>query len=150
MTAITHLCKAMARPQSSLVVTSLAVMASVTIATGALLTSSAVQAACPFTDGATPSRSNVVKPDSTQQSDGVKLPDGMKQQSAIDVTGIAGLGAVIGLFTIALFYKVRRHSFESDILHQYPELEHPELALTALPKEALPLSAFDLEVVPVR
>ncbi|XGV99236.1 MAG: hypothetical protein ACAF41_09910 [Leptolyngbya sp. BL-A-14] len=61
---------------------------------------------------------------------------------------VAGLGAVIGLFVLAILYRVRQayrlEPTEVALLSKYPFLEHPEMMLTLVPQEALS-SAFEME-----
>jgi len=62
-----------------------------------------------------------------------------------------GLGAIASLATVGIIYRVcfkRRSAHPSDdVLLQYPELEHPELTLTSIPKEAFSSFSVDRDVV---
>lgn len=63
-----------------------------------------------------------------------------KQQTLLDYGDVASFGAVVGLFAIAIRYKTRyAHTAPDavDVLSKHPQLEHPEMILTIVPKEAL-------------
>lgn len=95
---------------------------------------------------------------SLRQSNGLNHDRGFglvsnSKRLSITETEIAGLGAVIGLFVLAICYKVRHgHRIapaEAALLSKYPFLEHPEMALTLVPQEALS-SAFETESIAPR
>jgi len=71
--------------------------------------------------------------------------------SDVKWAGMIGLGAIASLATVRIIYRVcckRRSAHPSDdVLLQYPELEHPELTLTSIPKEAFSSFSVDRDVV---
>ncbi len=71
--------------------------------------------------------------------------------SDVKRAGMIGLGVIASLATVGIIYRVcfrRRSAHPSDdVLLQYPELEHPELTLTSIPKEALSSFSVDRDVV---
>lgn len=119
----------------------LAVVASVAIATSRLIYGSSIAAqACPLTDGNT-NLSQTIRMDGNDRLGIANRPSDSKRQS-LDYMGIAGFGAVAGLFAIALLFKLRRSRMaapaEAEFLNRHPQFEHPELVLTLIPQEALP------------
>jgi len=107
-------------------------IASSLVAVGVVLGSAVNVQACPFTDGFA-SPGNAIR--QARPTNNSKPSSGYAE--------FAGFGAVVGLFAIALHSKARRSrdaiASEPEVsLH--PQLEHPELMLISIPKEALPLS----------
>ncbi|MBF2027091.1 MAG: hypothetical protein IGS48_10045 [Oscillatoriales cyanobacterium C42_A2020_001] len=83
------------------------------------------------------SQANTVRPNADQKTSDSTIAAGVDQLrtiAAIAVTLLAG-GSLA-----ALAYKLRlaNHKFNREFSGLHPELEHPELLLTDLPKEALP------------
>lgn len=124
----------------------LAVLVSVAIATSAiaisfLLGSAAHVQACPLTDGFVSSEA-IRQPDAANDASVMtRLPSDSQRQPS-GYAELAGFGAVVGLFAIALLYKARRSRdaiASGAELNLHPQLEHPELTLISIPKEALPL-----------
>ncbi|XHX77567.1 MAG: hypothetical protein RBJ76_24535 [Stenomitos frigidus ULC029] len=129
------------------------VILSTTIATLTLLLSSAIVAqACPLADGGISLSQTLRQPDMSDRS-AVVSPSGSPNRQAFGYMDIASLGGIVGLFAIALLYKVHRsHALapaEAEFLNRFPQFEHPELALTIVPSEALP-SYFEREPIAVR
>lgn len=108
--------------------------------------------ACPLVGGETDLSQTLRQPDVSNRSAIASLPVSSTQQP-LDYMGVAGLGGIMGLFAIALASKVRRsHAIEpaeAEFLNRFPQFEHPELALTSVPQEALP-SHVDRELASVR
>lgn len=154
-------------------------IAAIAIVSGALLLgSSLLVSACPFSGsgsfdrsenrndsgrlGETDDRSRSGGNDGSEfplrQSNEFKHGDGLglvgdSKRLKVTEAEVAGLGAVIGLFVLAIFYKVRHaHKIapaEVALLSRYPFLEHPEMMLTLVPQEALS-SAFETESIAPR
>ena len=117
-----------------------------------LFSSSIATQACPLADGKAGLSQTLRQPDVSDRSAIASLPDSSNQQP-LDYIGVVGLGGIVGLFALALSSKVRRsHAIkpaEAEFLNRFPQLEHPELALTSMPQEALP-SHIDRELASVR
>jgi hypothetical protein len=125
----------------------------VSIVTMLLLPGSSFTAqACPPEESSLPLANNLSQRNTfTDSTDGTSGDS--KRQSLLDAWEIAGFGAVAGLFAIALLCKVRYARAvapgEADLLSRYPHLEHPEMALAIVPREALS-STFDPDMLVVR
>lgn len=117
-----------------------------------LFGSSSPTQACPLADGGVGLSQTVRQPDVSDRSASASLPETSNRQP-LDYIGVIGLGGIMGLFAIALSSKVRRaHAIkpaEAEFLNRFPQIEHPELALTSVPQEALP-SHVDREFALVR
>ncbi|MBW4473417.1 MAG: hypothetical protein KME45_24030 [Stenomitos rutilans HA7619-LM2] len=159
----------------------LSVVMAIAVVTGALLLGSSVLASpCPV--GAFGSSNGVGGPRNPNGSDGPNSSD-RASSNGIDNSGdssrradsfsggrevdfasdfkwqsitnaeLAGFGAIAGLFTVAIFYRVRHNRrlppSEAALWSKHPFLEHPELVLALVPQEAW-LSAFEAEFVPTR
>lgn len=117
-----------------------------------LLGTSFTAQACPLEDSGLSLANNLPQRNTfTNSSNGVS--GASKRQSPLDAWEVAGFGAVAGLFAIALLYKTRyAHDpvpGEADPLSQCPHLQHPEMILAVVPKEALS-STFEPDVFVAR
>ena len=117
-----------------------------------LLGSSLATQACPLADGKVGLSQTLGQPDVSDRSASASLSDSSNRQP-LDYIGVVSLGGIMGLFALALSSKVRRsHAIkpaEAEFLNRFPQFEHPELALTSVPQEALP-SHIDRELASVR
>ncbi len=113
-----------------------------------LLGQSAATQASPFQDGNMSLGDTLRQPNTLIKRSNVASGDS-KRQWLLDSREAAGLGAVVGLFAIVIFYKARQMRAvapeEAELLSKHPQLEHPEITLTVVPREALP-SAFDSDL----
>jgi hypothetical protein len=131
---------------------SLAVMLSTAIAAGSLFVGSAAAIECPLfksrSSENSSQRPNV--PDQSGQSSVVKrdiAPQSSRSLSSLQSSnsakaGIVGLVAITSLLATSIaYYKLRsarQTTTDADTpLSNHPELEHPELVLTMVPREAL-------------
>ncbi len=115
---------------------SLTIAISVTILSG-LLISSVPADACLFSN----SNPTAVSPDKSSNSPFETLirPErSTPSNSEMSMAG-AGFAAIAGFFIVGLVQRVRRfkqtNSAADEVLNHYPEVEHPELMLTSVPKE---------------
>ncbi|MBD2036075.1 hypothetical protein H6F86_24615 [Phormidium sp. FACHB-592] len=122
------------------------------VAVTLLFGSSIATQACPLADGKAGLSQMLRQPDVSDRSASASLPETSNRQP-LDYVDVVGLSGIMGLFAIALSFKVRRsHAIEpteAEFLNRFPQIEHPELALTSVPQEALP-SHIDRELVSVR
>lgn len=117
----------------------------VTIAVGSLLIGSAAQVqACIFGKSAAYNTADPVTRPFSASDRQQNLPDALQQSRNSLNLGhweIIGAGAIAGILLSSWGYRRYRacltRSISDKMLFNHPELEHPELALTALPKEAL-------------
>ncbi len=131
----------------------LSVILSAAIITVTLLFGSSIAAqACPLADGKAGLSQTLRQPDLSDRSVSASLPGNANRQPLGSI-GVVSLVGIMGLFAIALSSKVRRayaiKPAEAEFLNRFPQFEHPELALTSVPQEALP-SHIDRELVSVR
>jgi hypothetical protein len=93
------------------------------------------------------SQQNRIANNSQAESNQFSQPVGSKQ------AGMVGLGAIAALAVIGLIYRAggarRLNPAGNTVLSNHPELEHPELILTSVPKEAFSSSASE-ELVGLR
>lgn len=133
----------------------LAVILSAAIVTGSGL--AAVAQGCPLS-GLKPADKSVEKPmdpnssgSSTQFSDSSEFQvRPLNHQPDIKTAGTIGFVAIVSATVAAIVYKLRHSQLASPIsdeaLLSHPELEHPELALTSIPREALASTAAEKEL----
>jgi hypothetical protein len=102
---------------------------------------SAVQA-CPFSGNKLPTQTTYSPETPGQMSGNATQVSGLQLMGMNSNQLGIGLGiATVGLITAGVVYRIRcgyqsAHLSES-ALFEHPELSHPEVALTSLPKEAL-------------
>ena len=115
---------------------SLTIALSATILSGVLLGSVPADA-CPFSK----SNPTAVSPDKSSNSPfetSIRPEQSPSSDSEMRIAG-AGFAAIAGFFILGLVQRVRRfkqtNSAIDEVLNHYPEVEHPELMLTSVPKE---------------
>ncbi len=124
---------------------SLTVALSTTILSGALLGSVRAEP-CAFSKSnptaVSPNKFSDSPSDSTRPERSTISDSEIIQANSRTEMKIAGAGfaAIAGFFAFSLMQRVRRFkqadSAMREVLNHYPEVEHPELMLTSVPKEA--------------
>ena len=125
----------------------LSVIVSSAIATVTLLGSTFTTQACVFQNGSLQPGGMTRQANVVNQPLG-RAPGDSRRQMLLDYGDVASFGAFVGLCAIAIRYKARHSravaSGEAEFLSNDPQLEHPEMALAIIPKEAFS-STFDLD-----
>ncbi len=115
---------------------SLTIALSITILSGVLLGSVPADA-CPFSQ----SNPTAFSPDKLANSPfkaSIRPEQSTPSNSEMRIAG-AGFAAIVGFFIVGLTQRVRRFkptsSATDEAFNYHPEVEHPELMLTSVPKE---------------
>lgn len=115
-----------------------------TLILGGVLLGSVPADACPFSK----SNPTAVSPDRFSNSpfEASTRPD---QFTEMKIAG-AGLATIAGFFMFGLLQRVRRFKQTDSAMHEvfnhYPEVEHPELMLTSVPKEGYSSRLEDVQL----
>jgi hypothetical protein len=145
---------------------SLAIVLSSTILGGVLLSSvsanafpcsksssSSPNAVNPTKSSDSPLKESVQPEQSTNPNESAINPIQSNSTTDLKIAGM-GLATIAGFFVFGLLQRVRQaKKFDpqlNEMLDRHPELEHPELVLTSLPKEGCTSSKLPEEVFSVR
>lgn len=124
-------------------------------ASGVALSAAISAEACPrrglYSNGSSMAPADQNRTDGAVNSTDTVKPDKQTLNSlGGNWTGLYGIGAVAGLLAIGIVYKIRsdrRAAATDEIWLIHPELEHPELLITSVPREALSNLATDRDTV---